>query len=59
VLAGIAAGVLGSLAGLTIWSASRMSDLALAPAVVGGVFIAAATLFVGVIVAGIRSLARA
>ena len=59
VLAGVAAGIIGTVAGLTIWSAGRMPDVTLPPAVVGAVFAVAATLFVGVIVAGVRSLARA
>lgn len=59
VLAGIAAGVLGTIAGLTVWDADRARDLVLSASVVLAVFGLAATLFVGVILAGIRSLARA
>ena len=59
VLAGLTAGALGTIAGLTIWSAARMPEVALPSALVVGVFAVAATLFVAVIVAGIRSLARA
>ncbi len=58
VLAGVAAGIIGTVAGLTIWGAGRMPDVTLPPVVVGAVFAVAATLFAGVIVAGVRSLAR-
>jgi energy-coupling factor transport system permease protein len=58
-LAALVAGVVGSVAGLTMWSASRMPEIVLPPGVVSGVFIVAGTLFVGVIVAGVRALARA
>ena len=54
----LVAAVIGTLAGLTIWSASRMPDVVLPPSFVVAVFIVAGTLFVGVIAAGIRSLAR-
>lgn len=59
VAAGIAAGVAGTLAGLTVWAADEARDLVLPASVVVAVFVVAGTLFVGVILAGIRSVARA
>ena len=59
VVAGIAAGLVGTIAGLTVWDADRARDLVLPASVVLAVFGLAGTLFVGVILAGIRSLARA
>ena len=58
-LAAVVVGVLGTVAGLTIWSASRMPAAALPSGLVSGVFVVAGTLFLGVILAGIRALARA
>jgi energy-coupling factor transport system permease protein len=58
-LAGIAAGVVGTIVGLTIWSADRLIGVVLPADLVVGVFIVAATLFAGVILLGIRSLVRA
>ena len=58
-LAGVAVGILGTVAGLTIWSAGRLPEIALPAGLIVGVFIAAATLFIAVIAAGVRSLARA
>ncbi|HEX2470398.1 MAG TPA: energy-coupling factor transporter transmembrane component T [Candidatus Limnocylindrales bacterium] len=58
-VAGIAAGVVGTIAGLTIWSADRLIGVVPPADVVVGVFIVAATLFAGVILLGIRSLVRA
>jgi energy-coupling factor transport system permease protein len=59
IVAGIGAGLLGTIAGLTVWDADRARDLVLPASVVLAVFGLAGTLFVGVILAGIRSLARA
>jgi energy-coupling factor transport system permease protein len=59
VVAGIAAGLVGTIVGLTVWDADRARDLVLPAPLVVAVFGLAATLFVGVILAGIRSLARA
>jgi len=58
-LAGLAAGIVGTVAGLTAWSAERLAAVALPAPVVVAVFAVAGILFVGVILAGIRSLARA
>jgi energy-coupling factor transport system permease protein len=58
VLLGVAAGTLGTIAGLTVWSADRMADVVLPAPLVVGVFVLAATLFAGVILLGIRSLVR-
>jgi energy-coupling factor transport system permease protein len=55
---GVAVGVLGTVQGLTVWSRERMVDVALPAPMVVAVFLLAATLFIGVIVAGLRSLAR-
>jgi energy-coupling factor transport system permease protein len=57
-IAAAVAAVLGTVAGLTIWSAARMPDVSLPVPVVVAVFVVAGTLFVGVMAAGIRSLAR-
>jgi energy-coupling factor transport system permease protein len=59
VIAGIAAALVGTVLGLTIWNADRAHDLVLPAPVVLALFALAATLFVGMILAGIRSLARA
>ena len=59
VVAGIGAGLVGTILGLTIWDADHARDLVLPASVVLAVFGLAGTLFVGVILAGIRSLARA
>jgi energy-coupling factor transport system permease protein len=59
VMAGLVAGVVGTVAGLTIWDADRARDIVLPASAVLAVFGLAGTLFVGVILAGIRSLARA
>ena len=56
VVAGIGAGLVGTILGLTIWDADRARDLVLPASVVLAVFGLAGTLFVGVILAGIRSL---
>jgi energy-coupling factor transport system permease protein len=58
-IAGLVAGVVGTVVGLSTWSADRTPDVLFSPAVVGAVFVLAGTLFVGVILAGIRSMARA
>lgn len=57
-VAGVAVGVIGTTLGLTLWSRDGMADAALPAPLVTAVFALAATLFVGVILAGIRSLAR-
>jgi energy-coupling factor transport system permease protein len=57
-VAAVVVAVLGAIAGLTIWGAAQMPDVALPAAVVVAVFVVAGTLFVAVIAAGIRSLAR-
>lgn len=59
VVAGIGAGFVGTVAGLMIWDADRARELVLPASAVLAVFGLAGTLFVGVILAGIRSLARA
>lgn len=58
-LAGVAAGTVGTVLGLTAWSADRMPDLLLPAPMVVALFVLAGTLFLGVILAGIRSVARA
>ena len=58
-LAGIAAGVLGVLAALTVWSAEQLTDVVVPVPVVVGLFLVAATLFGGVLAVGIRSIVRA
>jgi energy-coupling factor transport system permease protein len=58
-LLGVAAGIVGVTAGLTIWSADRMADVVVPAPLVIGVFVLAATLFAGVILLGIRSIVRA
>jgi energy-coupling factor transporter transmembrane protein EcfT len=58
-LAGIAAGVLGVLAALTVWSADQLTDVVVPVPVVVGLFLVAATLFGGVLAVGIRSIVRA
>ncbi len=58
-IAGLATGLAGALAGLTLWSADRVSsDLLPAPVVVA-LFVVAASVFGGVIAAGLRAVARA
>jgi energy-coupling factor transport system permease protein len=57
--AGLLAGLVGTIAGLTLWSADRTADVALPAGLVVAVFVVAGTLFVGVVLAGIRSIARA
>lgn len=59
VLVGIGAGVIGTVAGLTVWDADRARDIVLPASAVLALFGLAGTLFVGVTLAGIRSLARA
>ena len=56
---GLAAGGLGVVAGLTLWNADRTADLILPPAFVAAMFIVAAVVFLGVIVAGIRAVVQA
>jgi hypothetical protein len=56
---GLVAGVIGTAAGLTVWDADRARDIVLPASAVLAVFGLAGTLFVGVILAGIRSLAKA
>jgi energy-coupling factor transport system permease protein len=58
-LAAVGAGVVGTIAGLTVWSAARLADVVLPSGFVSVTFALAGTLFVGVIAAGIRSLTRA
>jgi energy-coupling factor transport system permease protein len=58
-LLGVAAGILGTIAGLTIWSADRMADVAIPAPLVVGVFVLAATPSAGVILLGIRWIVRA
>jgi energy-coupling factor transport system permease protein len=58
-IAGLVAGVVGTVVALSTWSTDRTPDVLFPPAVVGAVFVLAGTLFVGVILAGIRSMARA
>lgn len=58
-LAGIAAGVLGVLAALMVWSADQLTDVVVPVPVVVGLFLVAATLFGGVLAVGIRSIVRA
>jgi energy-coupling factor transport system permease protein len=58
-IAGVVAGVVGTVFALTAWSADRTPDVLFPPEVVGAVFVLAGTLFVAVILAGIRSVARA
>ena len=58
-IGGLVAGVVGAAAGLMLWTADRVpADLIPAPLVVA-VFAVAATLFIGVILTGIRAVARA
>jgi energy-coupling factor transport system permease protein len=59
VVVGIGAGVIGTVAGLTVWDVDRARDIVLPASAVLALFGLAGTLFVGVILAGIRSLARA
>ncbi len=59
VVVGLVAGVIGTAAGLTVWDADRARDIVLPASAVLAVFGLAGTLFVGVILAGIRSLAKA
>ncbi len=56
---GLAAGVVGTWVGLTTWSADHTPDVLFPPELVGAVFVLAGTLFLGVVLAGIRSMARA
>jgi energy-coupling factor transport system permease protein len=58
-IAGLVAGLVGTVVALSTWSADRTPDVLFPPVVVGAVFVLAGTLFVGVILAGIRSMARA
>ncbi len=58
-LLGVAAGIVGAIAGLTIWSADRLAEVVVPAPLVVGVFVLAATLFAGVILLGIRSIVRA
>ena len=59
VVVGIGVGFVGTVAGLTIWDADRATELVLPASVVLAVFGLAGTLFVGVLLAGIRSVVRA
>jgi energy-coupling factor transport system permease protein len=58
-LAAVAAGVIGTAVAVTAWNAERMPDVLLPAPVVVALFVAAGTLFVALILSGIRSLARA
>ena len=58
-LLGLAAGAAGVVAGLVLWNADRTADMTLPPPLVAAVFIVAAIVFLGVIVAGIRAVLRA
>jgi energy-coupling factor transport system permease protein len=58
-ITGVAAGFLGTAVALTTWTAERTPEVLFSPEVVGAVFVLAGTLFVGVVLAGIRSVARA
>lgn len=57
-LAGLAAGVGGVVLGLTAWSADRSPAIVLSPTLTVVIFLAAALMFVGVVVAGLRAIAR-
>jgi len=48
----------GVLAGLTIWSAEQSAGVVVPVQLVVGLFLLAATLFAGVLLAGIRSIVR-
>lgn len=56
---GLAAAVVGLVGGLTMWNADGTPTLVLPPAVTLAVFLLAAAMFLGVILVGIRSIARA
>jgi energy-coupling factor transport system permease protein len=56
---GLAAGVVGVVAGLTVWNADRGSTATFPSWIVIGLFLVAATVFIGVVLAGIRTLVRA
>ena len=58
-LIGIAAGVAGVAAGVVLWNADRTGSLALSPAFVTAVFVAAAVVFLGVLAAAIRAVLEA
>jgi len=58
-IAGVVVGVVGVLAGLTIWSAEQSAGVVVPVQLVVGLFLLAATLFAGVLLAGIRSILRA
>ncbi len=57
-LAGLVAGGAGVAIGLTTWSVERTATLPMPPSVMLAVFLLAGTLFVGVVVTGLRSLVR-
>jgi hypothetical protein len=57
-IAGVVVGVVGVLAGLTIWSAEQSAGVVVPVQLVVGLFLLAATLFAGVLLAGIRSIVR-
>jgi energy-coupling factor transport system permease protein len=58
-LAGIAVGVIGVVAALTIWSVDTVVGVVVPVPLVVGLFLVAATLFGGVLVLGLRSIVRA
>ena len=59
VIAGLAVGVVGAAAGLTIWNADHASTMRLPASIVVALFLLAATVFVGVVGTGLRALVRA
>ncbi len=58
-IGGLAAGVAGAVAGVTLWQAGQVPVGLIPTRLVVALFGVAVTLFVGVILAGIRALARA
>ena len=58
-VAGLVATVLGLALGLTLWSADAAPTIVLPAAVTVAIFLAAATMFVAVVAAGLAALARA
>jgi energy-coupling factor transport system permease protein len=58
-LAGLGVGVVGVVAGLTVWDADHASTVLLPASIVVPLFLLAAAVFVGVVGKGIRALVRA
>jgi len=56
---GLLAGVIGTILGFTLWSAHKTPSLVLTPVLTIAIFLLAAILFVGTILAAIVTIARA